>query len=274
MATMQTITPEQFETATVDVDAYLAHVGVPRRPPSAAALHELTEAHARTFPFENLDVMLGRRPDLDLGAIVDKLLHRGRGGYCYEHVLLFAAVLERLGYRAWRVLCRRNPQGSGYRTHASVIVDVEGSEYLADVGFGLGMPQPMRLTEGARVDQSGKPHRMMLHDGAWTLEQHGPQGWIPLHSFDLEPAWPSDFELANHFISSHPRSPFVGKIVVFRTEADRVCRLVGNTFTIEYPGGRSEERTVTAAEVPELLGSLGIALDEEESAGIRRALAV
>ncbi|WP_031470434.1 arylamine N-acetyltransferase family protein [Sciscionella sediminilitoris] len=273
MTTTHALTPGQFDTAAVDVDAYLDRVGLSRRPPSAAALHELTAAHVRTFPFENLDVLLGRRPDLELSAIADKLLRRGRGGYCYEHVLLFAAVLERLGYRTWRVLSRRKPQGSGYRTHACVIVDVEGVEYLADAGFGLGMPNPMRLTEGVRVDQSGKPHRMMLHDGAWTLEQHGPQGWIPLHAFDLEPAWPSDFELANHFISSHPRSPFVGRVMVFRTEAEQVRSLLGHTFTTEYPDGHTEERTVSTAEMPELLGSLGIALDEEESAGILRALA-
>ena len=43
----------------------------------------LSEAHVRTIPFENLDVILGRPIDLELGAIERKLVHeylKDRGG--------------------------------------------------------------------------------------------------------------------------------------------------------------------------------------------------
>ena len=42
--------------------------------------------------------MLRRPIRLDLASIESKLVHDLRGGYCFEQNLLFAAVLERLGF--------------------------------------------------------------------------------------------------------------------------------------------------------------------------------
>ena len=53
----------------------------------------------RTFTFDNIDVLLGTHPGVTLDAVQAKFVTRGRGGYCFEHGTLFAAVLERLGYR-------------------------------------------------------------------------------------------------------------------------------------------------------------------------------
>jgi N-hydroxyarylamine O-acetyltransferase len=83
----------------LDLDAYLDRTGY-RGPldPNAATLRGLHRCHVETIPFENLEIMLGRPVDLDLGSLQAKLVTQRRGGYCYEHNLLFAAVLERLGY--------------------------------------------------------------------------------------------------------------------------------------------------------------------------------
>src|SRR5258708_39506067 len=87
----------EWSTETLDLDAYLRRIGHARVTASVDALHSLHSAHVRAIPFENVDVILGAHPGIELDAIQAKVVARQRGGYCYEHALLFAAALERLG---------------------------------------------------------------------------------------------------------------------------------------------------------------------------------
>lgn len=61
-------------------------------------LRSLHRAHALGIPFENLDPVLGSVPSLDPADLEAKLVHGGRGGYCYEQNTLLAAVLRQLGF--------------------------------------------------------------------------------------------------------------------------------------------------------------------------------
>ena len=83
---------------TLDLDRYFARIGwtdpVPATMPTLAGL---LRAHMIAIPFENLDVLLGKSPSLELDDLQTKLVDRKRGGYCYEHATLFQAVLARLG---------------------------------------------------------------------------------------------------------------------------------------------------------------------------------
>src|SRR5919198_262873 len=111
---------------------------------------------------------------IGLDAISDKLVHRRRGGYCYEHALLFAAVAERLGFRVRRLMARVQPHRSGPRTHMTLRVTADGVDHLVDVGFGAGMIAPMPLRDDVIVDQAGWPHRLTSSDGIWTLAKQTP----------------------------------------------------------------------------------------------------
>src|SRR5262249_15843713 len=115
---------DPWQIDRLDLDAYLARVAVPARPPSRAALDELHEAHVRTFTFDNIDVLLDQHPGVDLDAVQAKFVGRGRGGYCFEHGTLFAAALERLGYPVARRL-GRVAGSSGARTHCVVVVTLD-----------------------------------------------------------------------------------------------------------------------------------------------------
>src|SRR6476469_4790016 len=109
----------------LDLDAYLARLGVPAKEPSRSALAELHEAHVRTFTFDNIDVLLGQHPGVSLDAVQEKFVGRGRGGYCFEHSTIFAAVLHRLGYAVRRHLGRVGDPAAGTqqgRTHMVVEV--------------------------------------------------------------------------------------------------------------------------------------------------------
>src|SRR5262249_21152493 len=90
---------------TLDLTAYFDRIGFggPAEP-TLDVLQALVTAHTRTIPFENLDPVLGVPVD-DLGpqALIDKLVHRRRGGYCYEQNGLFGYVLAEIGFRVRRL---------------------------------------------------------------------------------------------------------------------------------------------------------------------------
>ena len=73
-------------SAEIDLPAYLERIGhVGPTAPTLATLAALVKAHAAAIPFENLDPLIGRTPALDLAGLQRKLVHGGRGGYCFEH---------------------------------------------------------------------------------------------------------------------------------------------------------------------------------------------
>jgi arylamine N-acetyltransferase len=97
---------DPWQVGRLDLDGYLARLGLPAKRPCREALDELHEAHVRAFTFDNIDVLLAQHPGVDLGAVQEKFVSRGRGGYCFEHSTIFAAALERLGYDVRRHLGR------------------------------------------------------------------------------------------------------------------------------------------------------------------------
>ncbi|WP_328524317.1 arylamine N-acetyltransferase family protein [Kribbella sp. NBC_00359] len=253
-----------WQIEDLDLDAYLQRIGHARVEPSADSLHSLHRAHVLAIPFENIDVILGTHPGLGLDAIQAKLVGRQRGGYCYEHTLLFGAALERLGFEVVRRVARVQPHKSGPRTHALLKVGVDGQEFLADVGFGAGQLYPTPLKDGVVVDQGGWDHRLTLDGDVWTLSKHTADGWVPQHASNDEPVRPIDYDVYHHYVSTHPNSPFTGRPVVMRVADGVVRRLVGDKLAVEYADGRTTERVVPATELPEVLASLDVVLSDEE----------
>lgn len=251
--------------ATV-VAEYLDRVGLVGDRP---ALHELTRAHVAAIPFENVDVVLGRHPGIGLDAIVDKLVRRPRGGYCYEHARLMGAVLEYLGYVVRPVVARVQPDRGGPRTHRALVVDLDGEEHLVDVGFGASMVVPMPLRDGAVVDQAGWAHRLEHSDGQWTLVRRTAGGDERAYRLDPQRSEPVDDEVAHHYTSTHPASPFTGQLVVMRLAEGVSRRLVRQTLTTEYADGRVVEEHVTADTVVDVLAALDVDLTDEEAAALR-----
>ena len=121
---------------------------------------------------------------------------RGRGGYCFEHGTLFAAVLERLGYDVTRRLGRVGPPETTARTHCVVVVDLEGERLLADPGFGMSLLRPLVLAEGATDDVAGWSYRLReVRAGevrAWELSRWREEQWELMHTHDELPVQPPD----------------------------------------------------------------------------------
>ena len=74
----------------LDLDAYFGRIGYSgARAPTLETLRAIHLRHALTIPFENLDPFLRRPVRLDLASLQGKLVRDRRGGYCFEHNLLF-----------------------------------------------------------------------------------------------------------------------------------------------------------------------------------------
>lgn len=260
---------------SLDLGSYLARVGLEAVPAaSLAAVAELMERHLGTIPFENLDARLGREIRLDLPSLEAKLVHGGRGGYCFEQNSLFAAVLREIGLEPATLEARVRPPGAVAtlpRTHMTLRAEVEGASWLLDVGFGGEGPlRPVPLS-GEPVEEPGGAYRVTAEgDGLRVLQRDAGEGWTDLYAFTLDPALPVDFEVASHFTSTHPRSVFVQTLTVQRSTPRARHILRGRTYTRSGEGPERREG-LSDAEVHALLtGTFGLAVGADE---VRRALA-
>ena len=172
----------------LDLDAYLHRIGYTGdRQPTLGVLNALHLAHATHIPFENLDILLGRPIRLDLASLQAKLVAGHRGGYCFEHNLLFCAVLEALGF-AVRPLAARVRLGHPTvraRTHMLLMVTVADVPFIADVGFGGGgLLHPIPLVEAEPVRHYAWDFRLVREGSGWVLQSFSTDnGWtcINLH---------------------------------------------------------------------------------------------
>ena len=152
------------ELRTEQIAAYLDRIGVTGSlKPDADTLQMLHRAHVMTVPFENLSIHLpGEEISLELDALVDKIVTRRRGGFCYELNGLFAALLEAVGFGVDRLAARTYSAELGGFTNRPLdhlalrVTDAAGGVWLADVGFGKHSELPLRYAErGEQRDPFG-----------------------------------------------------------------------------------------------------------------------
>jgi N-hydroxyarylamine O-acetyltransferase len=268
---------DDWSVGDLDLGAYLRRIDYAGpTDPSEATLTALYRAHLAAIRFENLDVLLHGRVSVALGDIQEKIVVRGRGGYCYEQAQLFGAVLERLGFGVERLLARVGPDGGPARprTHMTLRVSADGGVWLADPGFGSSPPAPLSL----RRYRSGSPQEVdgWVYDitpdtehGAevWKLRGYQAGEWVTLHRWDYARVQPVDVVLSNHYTSTYPDSWFTWQPVIVRRDPDAIRSIVGRGYTVGRPGGEKERRELTDAEFAEALtGEFGLTLSDEELA--------
>jgi N-hydroxyarylamine O-acetyltransferase len=240
--------------AHVDVDAYFKRIGYTG--PLEATLQSLRAIHLRhalSIPFENLDPLLRRPVRLDLHSLEQKLVHDGRGGYCFEQNLLLSHVLGQLGFRvtnlAARVIWNAPPGAVRPRTHMLLRVDIDEGSHIADVGFGgLTLTGPLRLV--AHIEQA-TPHetfRLVEAGDGFVMEALVRGSWGALYRFDLQPQLLPDYELANWYVSTHPESHFVTRLTAALPFTGGRFALSNNQLSVHHLGAASEQRMLTGAD--------------------------
>jgi N-hydroxyarylamine O-acetyltransferase len=205
-----------------DLPTYLERIGLFGKP----TLAEVHRAHVTQIPFENLDPLVGIPVSLAPEALMRKLVDARRGGYCFEHNLLFKSALEALGARVDPILARvRNGQPAepaGPLTHLLLRVEHGGALWHADVGFGQGtLLEPIPFGPGGPYEQSGWVYRVVKEeDGLLALQTAVADGWRDLYAFSPTPVPPIDIEVSNWFTCTHPESRFVTRLLVTEHGAD------------------------------------------------------
>jgi N-hydroxyarylamine O-acetyltransferase len=232
------------------LDRYLERIGA-TRPATAgvAALAELQLRHLRSVPFENLSVHLGEPIVLEPAALVDKLVERRRGGFCYELNGAFAALLVALGYDV--ALLAARVHGGGRLgppfDHLALRVDLGGAGvWLADVGFGSFSHHPLRLDlQDEQPDPGGRFRITPTDDGDLEVARDGQ----PQYRLEPRPRRLADFEPTCWWHRTSPASHFTRSLVCSKLTPDGRVTLSDHTLVETTGSGRHERVLADDAEV-------------------------
>ena len=246
--------------------------------PEEASLHvlqQLHHLHPLAICFENLDALLTGSVDITSEAVFEKLVNKGRGGYCFEHNRLFSDVLRSLGFdvseHAARVVWRSPDKTRMARTHMLLKIMIGDIPWIVDVGFGgLTMTGPLMLEPGKVQDSPHEQFRIEQQGDEYTISVLLNGKWKAMYIFDLVPQYPVDYEMANHFVSSHPQSLFTTNLMLGRAD-ERVRHAMHNrTYTRYTLSGDKEQREIT--DVEELKSLLHNTFQISSGAEINREL--
>src|SRR5215213_1808779 len=236
----------------MDVDAYLRRIDY-RGPlaPSAETLRRLHIAHLIAVPFENLSIHAGEPVVLDDESLFEKVVARGRGGFCYELNGLFAALLRELGFRVEMLsagVARREGGFGPEFDHMTLLVTLE-ERRLADVGFGDSFVEPLLVDERTEQEQGARAYRIE-EDGPRLvmLQRDGGGAWEPQYRFRLEPHTFADYAEMCRFHQTSPESHFTrGRVCSRLTDEGRVT-LSGARLITTRGGERIERELADDAE--------------------------
>ncbi len=248
------------------LDEYLGRVGVAAARADGETLAVLHRAHVDAIPFENLEIQMGGAVRLDSETLQAKMVRRRRGGYCFEQNALFALALHDLGFllHTCEARVRQNARGvMRPRTHMVLTVTIDGTNWLADVGFGGdGLIEPIAIG-GASVEQAGVMYRVEAEGSLRVLQRQIADGWEDLYAVLPDPVAAIDFEMANWYTSTYPQSPFVLTVTAQRTTGG-VRHILRNLSYSTARGTEVSSRAITRAElVPLLRNTFGLDVPED-----------
>ncbi|MFB9728900.1 arylamine N-acetyltransferase family protein [Haloechinothrix salitolerans] len=247
------------------IDAYLARIGA-RRPtaPTPEVLHELHERHLDTVPFENLSIHIGEPIRLDADALHDKIVHRRRGGFCYELNGAFAMLLRALGFDvsplSAKVYRDDDTLGPPF-DHMALRV----GEWLVDVGFGRHTRHPLRLaSEAPQHDPEGVFRLAARPDGDVDIYANEK----PVYRLELRPRELSDFVPTCWWQSTSSDSHFTRSVTCSLPTASGRVTLSGDRLIETIDGERKETTLSDDAEILATYRSrFGIHLDQVPRVG-------
>ena len=264
---------------TLDLNGYFDRINYRGdAEPTLEVLQALMTAHTRSIPFENLDPIMGVPvDDLSPEALTDKLVHRRRGGYCYEQNGLLGAALIEAGFRvrrlAGRVIWMAPPDAPlPAQTHTVLAVAFPGSQgpYLVDVGFGgQTLTSPIRFETGNVQQTTHEPYRLDDHGDGLVLQAKLAGEWQPLYQFTTRTQPAIDLTVGSWYVSTNPASHFVTSLLVALVTDDGRYNLAGRRLTIHRPDGSEKTLLADAAAVVDTLRDrFGINIDDVGDRGV------
>ncbi|MFF7387345.1 arylamine N-acetyltransferase [Streptomyces scabiei] len=235
---------------TAELDAYLRRLGAEQQAwPTVDVLRELHLRHLRAVPFENLSIHLGEEIVLEERRLLDKVVGRRRGGFCYELNGSFGALLSKLGFDvtllAARVYGDEGQVGIPYDHLVLRVRTVDGGDWLADVGFGANSHYPLEFGNRTEQEDPGGMFRVAEVDRESGGREYGDldvfRNGEPQYRLETRPRMLGDFVAGAWWHSTSPASHFTRSLVCsLLTEDGGRITLSGRTLTVTSAEGARE----------------------------------
>lgn len=239
----------------MDLQAYLDRIDY--HPPQGRQHLDLGRMHRQHLlhvPFENLSIHLGQPIDLSDEALFDKLVTRGRGGFCFEMNGLFRRVMEAYDLPVALLACavyseERESFGLDF-SHMALIVYYQYDYWLVDVGFGRSFPEPLRLM----------PHQIQIMDGVRyqlaperegtivVQRSEGGKPYQPLYRFKRMAHQFEEFFPMCQYHQTSPDSPFTQRRLISRLTAEGRVTLTGQVLKTTEGGSTLEQAVGSEAD--------------------------
>ena len=205
---------------------------------------EISSRHVSQFAFSSVGPRLGDDLPLDFESLYMRIVEGHRGGYCFEQNGLLFELLKELGFSVSLYLARviYNQDIHPGLTHRITLVEIDGKQYIVDVGFGpQGPARPVGMSgkesnDGFRVFRiaqcrSGEFHMQTLQDGEF----------FSLYKFELARYGQADCELGHFYSHKHPGASFVNHLVVSKIKDNEIRSLRNREFTVISKSGEQKE---------------------------------
>lgn len=161
--------------------------------------------------------MLGRRIELVLPEILDKIVNQKRGGFCYELNSAFAWLLGKIGFRV-KLLSARTYDGRSLGPefdHMLIQVNID-QPLIADVGFGDSFLLPL-IPGSPDCFQFDRYYRLLNKENRWVVQQRFEDGdWKSQYIFDMNSHPLHHFDAMCEYHQTSSSSPFTRKIICSR----------------------------------------------------------
>jgi N-hydroxyarylamine O-acetyltransferase len=250
----------------MNLAAYFKRIGYNGQPQlNHATLAAIHRAHLTSIAYENLDIHLGHTIGLDLEHIYDKIVRRGRGGWCYEMNSLLAWALHELGFEVTMLgaaVAVSTAEERQHLDHMALLVTLD-EPWLLDVGFGNAFLEPIPLQEGTH-HQAYHTYQLQRDGDYWCFANHIHGG--PGFDFLLEPRTIESYTSRCIWQQTAPESGFVKRTVCHRFYADHsIQSLRGAVLTTVTSSGKAQHVVTTLAEYQQVLTTnFGLVLTPDE----------
>lgn len=158
-----------------DLAAYLERIHFPTQAadlrPDAETLKALHRAHDVAIPFENLAIHIGGPGEmpirLDLESLMDKLVRRKRGGYCFEQNSLLLTALAAIGFTVTPFEPRVRAGVQTILPSADFVFSAHAAprflegDWLRDAGLGRDRLFELFPCDGIEPSHSLRPYRVV-----------------------------------------------------------------------------------------------------------------
>lgn len=201
------------------------------------------------LPFDNLSIFNSPDVILTRAYIEQKILVKGQGGLCYELNPLLYKVMRENEVAASLITATvydsaSNDWFSLSETHVLNIINVEGNDYLVDIGFGLKSPRVIVPLDGCIVTFQDAQYQVTKDADFYyfNFKQTSERDWNIGYRFALDYKNVSIGELERNrqMITFDSQSPFNKDPLIAIFTANGSKLLTPSNYTIADAGGKTK----------------------------------